>query len=197
VKALTSPSPLCILGELADVMWVMDHQAGAPSVRCVCLADFAHHFEPSLEAKAITSEPRRDENAGDASGEQRVNRFTRHCPRLFRCRLSVRGSGQGSRHASSPCYLYSRSPLLPPSLPRCIARILAVGTASCSRPHVYKNSATSDMIRRIRWPGSRLMAMSERLADARQPPPLVRHGPDGFIHCARINSRPPTRARPD
>ena len=49
----------------------------------------------------------------------------------------------------------------------------------------------------LRWPGSRLMAMSERLADARQPPPLVRHGPDGFIHCARINSRPPTRARPD
>jgi hypothetical protein len=58
-------------------------------MRCVCLADFAHHFEPSLEAKAITSEPRRDENAGDASGEQRVNRFTRHCPRLFRCRGAI------------------------------------------------------------------------------------------------------------
>jgi hypothetical protein len=23
-------------------MWVMDHQAGAPGVRCVCLADLAH-----------------------------------------------------------------------------------------------------------------------------------------------------------
>jgi hypothetical protein len=89
VETAGPDSPLCILGELADVMWVMDHQAGAPSVRCVCLADFAHHFEPSLEAKAITSEPRRDENAGDASGEQRVNRFTRHYPRLFRCRGAI------------------------------------------------------------------------------------------------------------
>jgi hypothetical protein len=89
VETAGPDSPLCILGELADVMWVMDHQAGAPSMRCVCLADFAHHFEPSLEAKAITSEPRRDENAGDASGEQRVNRFTRHCPRLFRCRGAI------------------------------------------------------------------------------------------------------------
>jgi hypothetical protein len=48
---------------IRDVMWVVDHQASAPSVRCVCLADFAHHFETSLEAKAITSEPRRYENA--------------------------------------------------------------------------------------------------------------------------------------
>ena len=112
--------------------------------------------------------------------------------------------GQGSRHASSPCYLYSRSPLPPPSFPQCIARSFAVVTASCSRNHVYKNSATSYMIRRTRWLGSRLMAMSERLADAsrRQAPPLVRHGHDGFIHRlwanrVRINSRPPARARPD
>ena len=85
VKTVGPDRLLCILGELADVMRVMDHQASAPSVRCVRLADFAHHFEPSVEAKAITPEPRRDENAGDARGEQRVNRFTRYCPRLFRC----------------------------------------------------------------------------------------------------------------
>ena len=87
------------------------------------------------------------------------------------------------------------------ALALCIARSFAVVTASCSRNHVYKNSATSYMIRRTRWLGSRLMAMSERLADAsrRQAPPLVRHGHDGFIHRlwanrVRINSRPPARA---
>ena len=87
------------------------------------------------------------------------------------------------------------------ALALCIGRSFAVVTASCSRNHVYKNSATSYMIRRTRWLGSRLMAMSERLADAsrRQAPPLVRHGHDGFIHRlwanrVRINSRPPARA---
>ena len=45
---------------------------------------FRAPLRTSVEAKAITSEPRGYENTGDASGEQRVNSFTGYCPRLFR-----------------------------------------------------------------------------------------------------------------
>ena len=74
-----------VIGPAVNLVSRIEAVAKTLNVPIVVSADFAHHFEPSLEAKAITSKPRRDENAGDASGEQRVNRFTRHCPRLFRC----------------------------------------------------------------------------------------------------------------
>jgi hypothetical protein len=60
---------LCLFGKLTDVMRMMDHQAGAPAMRGVGLADFAHHLEPGVETEAIAAEPRRDEYAGDACGE--------------------------------------------------------------------------------------------------------------------------------
>ena len=164
VKAVGPHRLLCILGELADVMGMMDHQASAPSARCVCLADFAHHFEPSVEVKAITSEPLRYENAGDAGGEQRVNSFTRYCPRLFRRGSAIPDARSPLIRARISSCVFTVLSLLslaiaPAFTPSMHRKNLALVTASCSRTHVYKNSATSDMIRRTRWLGSRLMAM--------------------------------------
>ena len=72
------------LGELADVVRVMDHQAAAPGMRGVGLADFAHHLEPGIEPEPVAAEPRRHQNAGDARGQQFIDQFPRHRPRFFR-----------------------------------------------------------------------------------------------------------------
>ena len=54
-------------------MRMMNHQARAPGVRGVGFADFAHDLEPGVEVEPVAAEPRRDKNAGDAGGEQRVD----------------------------------------------------------------------------------------------------------------------------
>ena len=94
-------------------------------MRCVCLADFAHHFEPSLEAKAITSEPRRDENAGDASGEQRVNRF------------NPRGTVRASSAAAAPSRMPVVSPRIRVRIFACVFTVLISTFSLAIIPRVY------------------------------------------------------------
>ena len=61
----------------------MNHQTRAPAVRGVDLGDLAHHLEPGIKAEAVTAEPRRGKNAGNAGAEKRIDRFPRQRARLL------------------------------------------------------------------------------------------------------------------
>ena len=79
---------LRFLRKLANTMRVVDHEARAPSVGRVGFADLAHHIEPCVEAKPVTPEPGRDQNAGDAGVEEFRDRLSWNPPGFF-CRLSA------------------------------------------------------------------------------------------------------------
>ena len=59
---------LCLLGELANKMGVVDHEAGAPAMRCVDLADLQNDVEPRVEVEPVAAEARRI-NPGQAGGK--------------------------------------------------------------------------------------------------------------------------------
>jgi hypothetical protein len=69
---------------MAEIMRVMNHQAGAPAVRGVGLGDRAYHLEPGVEAKPIATVARRNENARDTGGKERIDDVARYRARLFR-----------------------------------------------------------------------------------------------------------------
>jgi hypothetical protein len=60
---------LGLLRELADKMGVVDHEAPAPAVRRVDLADLQNDVEPGIEIESIAAKARRDQNSGQARGE--------------------------------------------------------------------------------------------------------------------------------
>ena len=85
------------LGKMADIMRMMNHQAGAPAMRSIGLADFAHHLEPGVEAQSIAPEPLRNENACNAGGQQRIDASARQ-----RARFLGRGGAVPDRSGSAP-----------------------------------------------------------------------------------------------
>ena len=103
IKPVCPDRLLRLLRKLAEIMRVMNHQAGAPAVRRVGLGDLAHHLEPGVEAEAVTAEPRRDKNAGNAGAEKSIDRFPRQRARFLRRGGAVAKAGSQFAHTRQYC----------------------------------------------------------------------------------------------
>ena len=82
-------------------MSVVDDEPGAPAVRCIGFAEFAHDLEPGIEAKAVAADTFRQQYPGKARIEHFLDRLARYLPGLFR--LS-RARGKFRRERSRELY---------------------------------------------------------------------------------------------
>src|SRR5262249_6461954 len=85
------------LGEMADIVRMMDHQAGAPAVRGIGLSDFANHVEPGVEAQTVAAVARWDKNAAYAGSQQRIDGLAGQRAHVLGCRGAL--SDQWDEHA--------------------------------------------------------------------------------------------------